>query len=431
MLKRMAFKLSALLPGRAKKVPVETEYLGAVVIAFLWITLGALLVIDVLTTTTITLLPFYTIPALVGAVLFSTRVVVPLAVGGWLCGVGIGAWLGLLTSQAYLARVAAVTGILFLSIVICRVRTQQAQALAQERSRIRATLDSLLDPHVLLTAVRDASGKIIDFIFEDANDAACQFNRIPRKQMIGSSLLQLLPAHVATGLFDLYCRAIETGRPLALDDYLYPHDILGKPVYFDIRAVKSNNGLSFTWRDVTERHVAMEALDQRVRIDELTKLLRRREGLERLEDLQGKAPRTGTEMAVLFVDLDEFKRINDTHGHVAGDAVLLAIAERIRGCFRSTDYLGARVGGDEFMVVLYGVHGIDDALGVAEKIRRSAAAPIAFEGRFLEATVSIGVALAHKGESTAALVARADTAMYQAKQRGRNQIISVETPSVA
>lgn len=83
------------------------------------------------------------------------------------------------------------------------------------------------------------------------------------------------------------------------------------------------------------------------------------------------------------------------------------------------------------MVVLHGVHGIDDANGVAEKIRLSAATPVSFEGRSIAATVSIGVALAQKGESTAALVARADNAMYQAKQRGRNQIISVEEPPVA
>ena len=131
---------------------------------------------------------------------------------------------------------------------------------------------------------------------------------------------------------------------------------------------------------------------------------------------------------MLFVDFDGFKHINDTYGHAGGDAVLRTTAERIRGGLRSSDDLGARVGGDELMVVLHGVRDLDDALGVAEKLRRSAAIPVPFDGRSIEGTVSIGVALAHEGESTAALVARADAAMYDAKKHGGNQIITVEAP---
>lgn len=342
----MTFGLTAVLPASlGNYIRYRDENLRWVLIAFLWVALGGLLIIDVMTSTAITLLPYYTIPAMIAAVFFPPRVVITLAAGGWLSGVGVGLYLGILTTHDYLVRVAAVTGIISLSIVISRVRTQQDVAISPERIRIRATLDSLLDPHVLLRAVRDAGGKITDFIFEDANDAACAFNRLPRSRMIGSSLLQLLPAHVPTGLFDLYVRAVETGRPLALDDYLYPHDILGKPFYFDIRAVKSNNGLSFTWRDVTDRHLAVDTLNQRARTDELTKLLSRREVFERLEDLRGKTPRTGQNIAVIFVDFDHLKQINDLYGHAGGDAVLRMTAERIRGCLRSSDDLGARVGG--------------------------------------------------------------------------------------
>jgi diguanylate cyclase (GGDEF)-like protein len=78
------------------------------------------------------------------------------------------------------------------------------------------------------------------------------------------------------------------------------------------------------------------------------------------------------------------------------------------------------------MIVLHGVHGVDDAVTIAEKLRRSAATPVHFDNQSIEATVSVGVALAHEGESTDALVARADNAMYQAKQHGRNQVITVE-----
>jgi diguanylate cyclase (GGDEF)-like protein len=210
-----------------------------------------------------------------------------------------------------------------------------------------------------------------------------------------------------------------------LDDYLYPHDILEEPRYYDIRGVKVGDALSFTWRDVTERHRAAKDLERRARTDELTKLLNRRGILEKLEDLREKTPRTGSGIAVLFVDFDKFKDINDIYGHAAGDEVLRVTAEKLRACLRHSDDLGARVGGDEMLVVLHGVHGMKDAAAIAEKLRRSAAAPVHFDGSSIEATVSVGVALARAEESTDELVSRADAAMYEAKQRGRNQVITI------
>lgn len=87
--------------------------------------------------------------------------------------------------------------------------------------RLRATLDSLLDPHVVLTAVRDASGEIVDFEYTDANTAACEYNGLTYAQLIGSRLLDLLPGHLSTGLMEQYRTVIETGVPLVLDDYVY------------------------------------------------------------------------------------------------------------------------------------------------------------------------------------------------------------------
>ncbi|MGA1540828.1 MAG: GGDEF domain-containing protein, partial [Chthoniobacterales bacterium] len=220
-------------------------------------------------------------------------------------------------------------------------------------------------------------------------------------------------------------RVVETGRPLALDSFLYPHDILGESRYFDIRAVPLGDELSYTWRDVTARQQNADDLAQRARTDELTKLLNRREVFDRLRDLHGKTPRTGHGLAVLFVDFDKFKSINDTHGHAAGDEVLRVTADRIRSCLRHDDDLGARVGGDEMMVVLHGVHGLPDAAAVAEKLRALAAQPVRYNGTTIPATVSIGVALAHRGENPEALVARADEAMYRAKQHGRNQVVTI------
>jgi diguanylate cyclase (GGDEF)-like protein/PAS domain S-box-containing protein len=175
-----------------------------------------------------------------------------------------------------------------------------------------------------------------------------------------------------------------------------------------------------------DTEVAIEKeLERRARTDELTSLLNRREIFERLHDLTGRHVRTGHRVAVLFCDLDKFKEVNDTHGHRVGDEVLGAVADRLRASLRHADDLAARVGGDELMIVLHGVHDQADALGVAEKLRAAVAEPIATSAGPLQITISIGVALARSEESTEELISRADTAMYQAKQTGRNQVVPV------
>ena len=221
------------------------EPLQPVLLAFLWLSLAGLLVVDLMLPD-IPLLPFYSIPALIGAVIVSTRQVLLLSLAGLACGLYVGVHFGFLGTADYLVRLAAVFGIVVLAVVLTAARNRQIEEIESERARVRATLDSLLDPHILMRAMRDAGGKITDFLIADANDAACLYNRLPRSGFVGHRLLELLPAHVATGLLDLYRRAIESGRPLVLDDYLYPHDILEEPRYYDIRGVKVGDALSFT-----------------------------------------------------------------------------------------------------------------------------------------------------------------------------------------
>jgi PAS domain-containing protein len=90
------------------------------------------------------------------------------------------------------------------------------------REQLRGVIDSLLDPWVLLGAVRDQEGRIVDFVYLDANDAACRMNRRPRDQLLGSRLLELLPSHRTSGLLSDYAAVVETGEPLTLDDFPYP-----------------------------------------------------------------------------------------------------------------------------------------------------------------------------------------------------------------
>ena len=118
-----------------------------------------------------------------------------------------------------------------------------------------AMLDSMLDPHVLLQAVSDAGGAIVDFIFTEANQAACDYMQLVRGDLLGARLLTLLPGLAPSGMFAQYAYAVDSGEPLVLDDRPYLYEVLQDERHYDIRGVKVGDALSFTWRDVTDRHI--------------------------------------------------------------------------------------------------------------------------------------------------------------------------------
>ncbi|MEI6623516.1 MAG: PAS domain S-box protein [Actinomycetes bacterium] len=126
-----------------------------------------------------------------------------------------------------------------------------------ERARTRATIDSLLDPHMLMEAVRDTSGIIVDFVCTDANSAACAFAGRQYQDFIGARMLDVVPGPIGADLLRVCRRVVETGAPTVLDDLPYTHEPLGGVQrYFDVRANRIGDGLAYTWRDVTARHEA-------------------------------------------------------------------------------------------------------------------------------------------------------------------------------
>ena len=186
-------------------------------------------------------------------------------------------------------------------------------------------------------------------------------------------------------------------------------------------------GTLLVYRDITDRKRLEQELHRRATIDHLTGLLNRRELLEQLEWLSGRTGhrRHGEGLAVLFCDLDLFKDINDSLGHNAGDMVLRTVAERILHSIRHSDLAG-RLGGDEMVVVLDSVPDLNAAAVIAQKIRGAIAEPITTAELHASITASIGVTVARPEEGMDALMARADIAMYKAKQAGRNQVILIE-----
>jgi diguanylate cyclase (GGDEF)-like protein/PAS domain S-box-containing protein len=169
-------------------------------------------------------------------------------------------------------------------------------------------------------------------------------------------------------------------------------------------------GIVCNARDVTENRDFQDRLRYQASHDGLTDLPNRRLFSGRLADAaHGPA-------ALLLIDLDDFKMINDTLGHPAGDAVLSEVAERLRGCVRQGD-TPARLGGDEFAVLLPGASAADAQL-IADRIREALSVPVDADGELIQVRASVGVAET-RGESGDALLRRADSAMYAAKQRGK------------
>ncbi|MCL7751077.1 diguanylate cyclase [Guyparkeria hydrothermalis] len=174
-------------------------------------------------------------------------------------------------------------------------------------------------------------------------------------------------------------------------------------------------------RDITERRAMEERIRHLAQHDALTGLPNRALFFEHLEQALRLAARHGEKEALLFIDLDEFKPINDRLGHAAGDEVLLTTARRLLAGVRESDLVG-RLGGDEFVVLLHAVGDSDEALAVAGALCRSLAEPIGVEGQTVAVSASIGVTLypdhAVTGDD---LVRAADRAMYRAKAAGRNR----------
>ncbi len=186
----------------------------------------------------------------------------------------------------------------------------------------------------------------------------------------------------------------------------------------------NSDGVIWSIRVVDDQVETQRQLERMAHFDSLTGLTNRAETFARLESGLTCSRVPGTEMGLLFCDVDKFKAVNDTLGHTAGDALLQTVAERISQCVRHGDTVG-RTGGDEMMVLLPGLHSLDEATRIGEKILARAAEPIHHNGSTFRTTLSIGATLAIPGESATDATARADTAMYQAKQQGGNAVVSV------
>jgi diguanylate cyclase (GGDEF)-like protein/PAS domain S-box-containing protein len=219
-------------------------------------------------------------------------------------------------------------------------------------------------------------------------------------------------------------RAIEAHQPFATEYQLQHRD-------GTIRWVAENGQTSFDaddnpqWIDgaifdITERKALEHQLSYDAGHDPLTQLLNRPSLLDALAGALAETMRRGTKVAVLYLDLDRFKLVNDALGHAAGDDLLVAFAHRLNGVLRVGD-VAARPGGDEFVALCRNLESPDEAIAIAERIIEALDAPFTIRGKEVFAKASIGIAIADAPIDGESLLRNADLAAYRAKERGRNR----------
>jgi diguanylate cyclase (GGDEF)-like protein/PAS domain S-box-containing protein len=199
------------------------------------------------------------------------------------------------------------------------------------------------------------------------------------------------------------------GRELAIEDSAAP-----------VRDERGNiNGVVMVFRDITEQKNAQRQISQLVYHDHLTGLPNRRLLQDRVEKAISSSNRNDSRLALLLVDLDHFKVINDTLGHETGDKMLMQTGDRLKNCIREQDTI-ARIGGDEFVIMLANMHEASEAAVVAQKILASLSSPYLINGAELHSSPSMGISIyPEDGQDFVMLMKHADAAMYHTKESGR------------
>jgi diguanylate cyclase (GGDEF)-like protein len=315
------------------------------------------------------------------------------------------------------------------------VRISRLRVLAARNN----TAQALKEADVVLADVRDLGDRILERSLLDllselqlrAGDAASAFATRKAHQQLDKELaIDVAARRIALLESSIARQRTEAERQLLQRDNdiqalrLNRQRLIAIALLVGLATVLAVSALLYaryrsTLRHRNELRASRDALERVANTDALTGLANRHAATRALGERLGRVPEP---LTVMLLDLDEFKRINDTHGHQAGDAVLREVATRMRGVLPPGALLG-RWGGEEFIAILEGAAGREPG-AIAETLRAAvAAAPVPFDGKPIPVTVSIGVATAFSTDDIDALLADADAALYRAKNSGRNRVV--------
>ena len=304
------------------------------------------------------------------------------------------------------------TAVLLYGIALARRIDRQEVILLLRGSRLRHT-------NALMRSVVESSSEAImtvsaDLVIEMANPAAEAIFDTDGMGLAGRPLEQLFPKFMGTGKLEAWLarshRSIEF-EGCRLDGTIFPVEAT-----VDAMSVEGAKHYVVVARDVTERHAQQKLMEYLALHDNLTGLPNRTLLMDRLDHAISASRRDGKPLALLLLDLDRFKEINDTLGHAVGDSLLTEVGQLLSGPLRESDTV-ARLGGDEFAILLPSVSGLEHACDIAERVAGVLARPFPVEGITVEVGVSIGVALyPEHGVDASELMRGADVAMYVAKR---------------
>jgi diguanylate cyclase (GGDEF)-like protein/PAS domain S-box-containing protein len=307
-----------------------------------------------------------------------------------------------------------VQGFYLMSFDVTKVRRAE-----QERKRSEQRLRQITDNLPVLISYIDKDERL-----QFANKTYQTWLGVDPQAMLGRTILETVGPELYAPRRPYLQRALrgENVRFEAEADALGIHRHLDTNYLPDIDADGKVLGIYTLTTDVSELKTYERQLQALARFDSLTGLPNRLQFNEKMAEALERAQRSKDGLALMFLDVDRFKAINDTMGHAAGDAVLREFAKRLQSSVRQIDVV-ARLAGDEFVVILEGLHSSAEAEAVARKIVEAAAVPMDVDGQALRVTTSVGVAFQdHTAPALTVpqLLARADEALYDAKAAGRN-----------
>jgi len=306
-----------------------------------------------------------------------------------------------------------------LGAILMRRATLREREQDEVRRAYRTATESGNDGFYMAAAVRARDGAITDFRIVDCNERGAFFYGMTRAELVGSSLSQIDSGLFGEELLATYAKAMEAG--FYEDDRKMPSDNRLNISWGRRRLVRVGNGLAVTLQDISERKAHESQLERLANEDSLTGLATRHAFLERMPDMLAAAQAVDASAALLFIDLDEFKHVNDSHGHATGDQLLKAAAGRLLSLLRPSDGV-ARFGGDEFVVLLNPCDGERQAGSVAARIVDAFSVPFLIGDELHAVGASIGISLYPRdGLDAETLVRHSDIAMYAGKNDGKCQ----------
>ena len=267
----------------------------------------------------------------------------------------------------------------------------------------------------------DTGGKVLSF-----NRAAQKIFGYSEAEVLGKDVSMLMPAEHREQHGEYLSRYLQTGLTQVIGK---SRELQGRrkngmpfPMELSVTEIKLGDTHFFTamLRDVSEQKLALKRIEQLAHFDALTHLPNRSLFYDRLGQSIMMANRNHRSIALMYIDLDGFKKVNDEMGHHVGDLLLVQVAERLRLCVRESDTL-ARLGGDEFTILLNDTHEREDLEMLAKKVIHTIAQPFDLDGQAMQIGASLGIArYPDDASSSGTLLVVADKAMYAAKSAGKN-----------